>query len=84
MKAQMQNAKVNNATGALVVMRSVEPGPNPQVPINQPIPNFPASPDVISQMNGTLTFQRFFFVSRLAELTNVLRRGPMSHPPNIP
>jgi hypothetical protein len=48
----MHNAKVNRATGALIVMRSVELGLNPQVPINQPIPNFPLTPDQVSQMTG--------------------------------
>jgi hypothetical protein len=35
LKAQMLNAKVNHATGALVNMRSVKPGANPQIS-NQP------------------------------------------------
>ena len=49
----MQNAKVLHATGGLVVMRSIEQGLNPQVPVNQAIPNFPGTPDQVSQMNGT-------------------------------
>lgn len=52
----MRNAKVHSATGALSLMRSVESGPNPRVPANQLIPNFPATPDDVSQMNGTLPF----------------------------
>lgn len=52
LKAQMLNLKVNHATGALIVMRSLEQGPNPRVAINQAIPNFPGTPDQISQMNG--------------------------------
>jgi hypothetical protein len=48
----MENAKVNNAAGALVVMRSIEPASNPQVPINRPIPNFPGTLDDVSQMTG--------------------------------
>ena len=51
--AKMRNLKVYNATGALAVMQSIERGPNPRVPIGQPIPNFPGTPDQISQMNGT-------------------------------
>ena len=53
MKAQMLNSGVRRATGALVVLRSVERGPNPRVPIGQPIPNFPGTPDQISEMSGT-------------------------------
>jgi hypothetical protein len=33
-------------------MRSVEPGLNPQVQINQLIPNFPRTPNQVSQMTG--------------------------------
>jgi hypothetical protein len=61
LKAQMHNTKVNSATGALVVLRSIDRGPNRQVPINQPIPNFPATPDAVSQMTGILSFPRFLF-----------------------
>jgi hypothetical protein len=61
----MLNAKVNHATGALVNMRSVEPGANPQIPINQPIPNFPATPDALSDMPGILPFLRFPFSGSL-------------------
>jgi len=50
--AKMQNSRVFNATGALVVMQSVERGPNPQVPIGQAIPNFPGTPDQISQISA--------------------------------
>jgi hypothetical protein len=53
--------KVNHAAGRLVVMRSVDPSPNPQVPINQAIPNFPATPDDLSQVTGNLSFPRFLF-----------------------
>jgi hypothetical protein len=59
--AKAENAKVSDATYALVVMRSVDPGVNSQVLINQPIPNFPATPDTISEMTGTLLFPRFLF-----------------------
>ena len=52
----MKNAKVYFATEALVAMRSVESSPNPQVPVNQPIPNFPSTPDDVTQMTGTLPF----------------------------
>jgi hypothetical protein len=51
LNAKMHNSRVSHATGALVVMRSIQQGPNPRVPVNQPIPNFPATPDHISQMN---------------------------------
>lgn len=51
LNAKMQNVGVRHATGALVVMRSIELGLNPQVQVNQPIPNFPGTPDQISQMN---------------------------------
>jgi len=53
----MQNTRVLHATGALVVMRSVEQGPNPQVPIGQAIQNFPGTPQDISRLNGTLPFR---------------------------
>lgn len=52
LRAEMRNAKVHSATGALSPMRSVESGPNPRVPANQLIPNFPATPDDVSQMNA--------------------------------
>jgi hypothetical protein len=65
MKAQIQNTKVNNVTGALVVMRSIDPSPNPQTPINQAIPNFPGTPDAVSHMTGILSSLRFpFFQAR--------------------
>lgn len=51
LNVKIQNSKAHNATLALVVMRSIERGPNPQVPVNQAIPNFPGTPDQISQMN---------------------------------
>ena len=59
----MQNLKVHNATGSLVVMRSIERGPSPQVPVNQAISNFPGTPDQILQMNGTfpLLVLHFFY-----------------------
>jgi hypothetical protein len=83
LKAQMLNMKVSNATGALVVMRSIDQGPNHQVPINQPIPNFPGTLDAVSQMTGILSVPRFLFF-RIAELTNVLRSAPMSRYPHSP
>jgi hypothetical protein len=55
----MENAKVDNATGALVIMRSIDQGLNAQVPVNQDIVNFPATPDALSQMNGIFSFPRF-------------------------
>jgi len=55
----MENSKVTNATGALVIMHSVDREPNPQVPIDQPILNFPPTPDAVSQKTGTLPFPRF-------------------------
>jgi len=66
-------------------MRSVEQGANPQVPAGQAIPNFPRTPDHISQMNGTLPFQYIppFFPSA-AELINAVCSAPMSPPPHIP
>ena len=65
----MRNSKVDRATAGLVVMRSLEQGPNPQVPIGQAIPNFPGTPDDITQMNGTFPFSASFF-SILAKLIN--------------
>ena len=61
----IQNSKVHQATIALVVMRSLEQGPNPQVPVNQAIPNFPGTPRQITQMNGTfpLLVLHFFLCS---------------------
>ena len=47
------NSKVTDATGALVTMRSVDQNPNAQVAINALIPNFPPTPDDVSQMTGT-------------------------------
>ena len=52
----MHNMGVRDAAGALIVMRSIEQGPNPQVPVNQAIPNFPGTPDQITLMNGTSPF----------------------------
>jgi hypothetical protein len=52
----MANAKVSDATGRLAPMRSVDPTPNPQVPINQAILNFPVTPDAVTQMTGILRF----------------------------
>jgi len=52
----MENRMVTTATGDLEVMRSVERGPNPQVQIGQLIPNFPGTPDDITQMTGILPF----------------------------
>jgi hypothetical protein len=57
----MENAKVHRADGNLVPMRSLEPGDNPLVPINTLIPNFPATPDNISEMTGNYPFQFFSF-----------------------
>ena len=56
----MRNAKVHHATGALSAMRSVEPGPNPRIPANQLIPNFPATPDDVSQMTGVRLLSRLW------------------------
>jgi hypothetical protein len=42
LNAKLQNSKVQHATKALVVMRSLEQGPNPQVPVNQASQTFPA------------------------------------------
>ena len=58
----MANTKVNDAAGRLAGMRSVDPNPNPQVLINQLIPNFPGTPDAVSQMTGILSFVRFLFL----------------------
>ena len=52
----MKNGKVYHATEALVAMRSIESSPNPRVPVNQPIPNFPGTPNDVTQMTGTLPF----------------------------
>lgn len=51
----MENAKVFRGTAALIVMHSVDSGPNHQVPIGQPIPNFPHIPDDIYQLSGILS-----------------------------
>ena len=56
------NSKVADATEALVTMRSIDQNPNAQVAINAPIPNFPPTPDDVSQMTGTLSFPRFSFL----------------------
>ena len=80
MNAKMENARVSDAAGALIVMRSVEPGPNPQVLVNQPVPNFPRTPDDVSQMTGNSPLLVLLF----SKLTNVLRRAPMSQRPYIP
>jgi menaquinone-dependent protoporphyrinogen IX oxidase len=58
----MENAKVTRATGVLATMRSINP--NAQVAINAPIPNFPRTPNAVSQMTGTLSFPRFLFWAR--------------------
>jgi hypothetical protein len=76
MNAKIESMRVAHANGALVVMRSVDQGLNPQVRINQPILNFPTTPDAVSQMTGILSLPRFLFF-RLAKLTNVLRSAPM-------
>ena len=55
----MENAKVNSATGTLVVMRGVNPAAPAQ--INQGIPNFPATPDAVTLTSGTLLFPLFLF-----------------------
>jgi hypothetical protein len=52
----MKNAKMDSATGALAVMRSIDRNPNPQVAINQLIPHFPRTPNTVSRMTGTLSF----------------------------
>ncbi|KIX08818.1 uncharacterized protein Z518_03475 [Rhinocladiella mackenziei CBS 650.93] len=51
LEARMRNGKVNVATAALTSMVCVDPGNNPQVPIGNAIPNFPATPDDISDMD---------------------------------
>ena len=51
-RALLQNGHVRTATTPLVGMRSVQAGPNPHIPVGQPIPNFPATPDHITQMTG--------------------------------
>ena len=56
LNAKIQNSKVHQTTGALVAMRSIDSSPNPQVMVNQPIPNFPGTPNNVSLMNGTLPF----------------------------
>jgi hypothetical protein len=56
MEAKIAHAKINNAHQALVIMRSIDRRPNAQVPVNQPIQNFPLTPDAVSQMNGTFPF----------------------------
>ncbi|XTI95188.1 hypothetical protein V2W45_1349618, partial [Cenococcum geophilum] len=52
MGARMWNSEVHHATGALVILQSVERGPNPRVPIGRPIPDFPGTPNQISQMSA--------------------------------
>ncbi|KAL2142368.1 hypothetical protein VTI28DRAFT_1260 [Corynascus sepedonium] len=51
-RALLQNGHVRTATTPLVGMRSVQAGPNPHIPVGQPIPNFPATPDHITQMTA--------------------------------
>jgi hypothetical protein len=58
----VENAKVNTATEALVVMRSVDPSANPKVPMNQLIPNFPATPDAVTLMPCALSSSRASFL----------------------
>ncbi|KAF8526510.1 hypothetical protein BU17DRAFT_82598 [Hysterangium stoloniferum] len=49
--ARMQNAaKVARPTQRLVPLRSIQRGPNPQVPVNTAIPNFPANANAITGM----------------------------------
>jgi len=83
LNAKMQDSKVQHATGALVVMRSLEQGPNPQVSVNQAIPNFPGTPDQISLMNGNFPPSIASFFSILSKLI-ILRSAPMSQCPHIP
>jgi hypothetical protein len=52
--AKMENMKVYQAAGMLVTMRSVDRRPNAQVPLNQPIAQFPQTADGVSQLNGTI------------------------------
>ena len=61
--AKVENGKVNSATGRLVVMRAVNPAAHAQ--INQNIPNFPATPNAVTVMPGTLLFPYFPFFFRL-------------------
>ncbi|KAF8526508.1 hypothetical protein BU17DRAFT_82596 [Hysterangium stoloniferum] len=50
--ARMQNAaKVDRPTQRLVPLRSIQRGPNPQVPVNTAIPNFPANANAITGMS---------------------------------
>ena len=84
MDAKIQNSKVHYANGELVVMRSIEKGPNPQVPVNQAIPNFPSTPKHISEMNGTFPLSNVSFFSMLAKLIIILRSAPMLQGPHIP
>ena len=74
MEFESRNAKRKSTacTGALVVMRSIEQGPNPQVPVNQAIPNFPGTPDDITLMNGTFPLLVLHFFSILAKLIIIL------------
>ena len=74
--AKVENAKVNSATGTLVVMRSVIAAAHAQ--INQDIPNFPATPDAVTVLPGTLLFPYFLFQA------NVLRRPRLSRPLQSP
>jgi len=57
----MRNSEVHHATGALVILQSVERGPNPRVPIGRPIPDFPGTPNQISQMSGTFPLLVLYF-----------------------
>jgi len=65
--AKIENAKVVRATGALVPMLSIDSGNNPQVPVGQPIPNFPGTPNDIYQLNGTLPLVVLSLARRIDE-----------------
>jgi hypothetical protein len=73
---------VSSSTGILAVLRSVDPGAPAQIGLN--ILNFPATPDAVSQMTGTLLFPRFLFFRLIfyivqdcrAVLTALNKRAP--------
>ena len=59
------NSKLSNATDPLIAMRSVDTGPNAQVAVKQPIPNFPIDADAVSQLNCTLPLPIIYFQASL-------------------
>lgn len=52
MRAMFENAKVYQVTGGLIAMRSINGAPNAQIPINDPIANFPLTAGGISQLTS--------------------------------